>query len=329
MWATSWITPAGTSSTRNYFDINLILIALLFIGVVLIVWKLRPEFAYLLPISPAVVASLYINWDLWGIITMMLAIYYFDRERLTLSASLFAVSIATKFFPVFLFLPIIFILWRKNDIKTIVKFLATSAAVWLGINLPVILTTPQGWWHFYKLNLDRGSDWGSLWYAFSLLGINIGHLNYISILVLLALLTAVILLLLELTDVPALADVSFILLAGTLCVGKVYSPQYVLWLAPLAIIALREKRQLTAFWIWQAGEAIYHLAIWQHLALVQGAHFGLPSGGYALASLFRIAATLYFIVILVRKLLRDSASHARERRSHLADLLFGSASSYP
>jgi hypothetical protein len=329
MWATSWLVPSGPNSTRNYFDINILLIALLFIGVLLIVGRIRPQFAYLLPLSPAVIASLYINWDLWGIISMMLAIYYFDRRRLGVSSVLLGVSIATKFFPVLLLLPIIFILWRRNELRSIGKYLFITITIWLAINLPVMLTTPHGWWRFYKLNLDRQSEWGSIWYAFSLLGINISHLNYITVLSLLIVLIAMLIYLFELPLTPQLAQVSFILLAGVLCVGKVYSPQYVLWLAPLAIISLRNSRELFGFWVWQAGEAIYHVAIWQHLALIGNSRFGLPAGGYAVITLIRVATTLFFITILVRTSLNNRSPQAPQADKGLPDFLLGTADSYP
>jgi len=329
MWATSWIAPSGSHSLRGYFDFNAVLIALLFVFSVLIVWKIRPQYAYLSALSPGVIAALYINWDLWGILTMLLAIYYFDKRKLGLSSSLLAVSIATKFFPVFLLLPVVFILWRRDDVKTIARYLITTFAVWLAINAPVMLTTPQGWWHFYKLNLDRGSDWGSLWYSLSLLGVHIRYLNYLTILTLLLVLVAMMVFLLEIAHPPTLADVSFILLAATLCIGKVYSPQYVLWLVPLAVIALKDRSQLFAFWLWQAGEVIYHVAIWQHLALVSGSHFGLPEIGYALASLARIATSIYLIAVLVRYWLKTPPPQAQISRGRLADFLFGTASSYP
>ncbi len=328
MWATSWIGVSRNHAEKNYFDFNAILIALLFIFSVLVVWKIRPEYAYLSALSPGVIAALYINWDLWGIVTMLLAIYFFDRKRLTLSSCLLALSIATKFFPVFLLLPIAIILWRKEEVQKAFKYLFTTFIVWLAINLPVILTTPKGWWHFYKLNLDRGSDWGSLWYALNLLGLHIRYLNYLTIATLLVVLVGMLVFLLEVDRPPKLAEVSFILLAATLCIGKVYSPQYVLWLVPLAVIALRTKGQLFAFWVWQAGEVIYHLAIWQHLALVSGTRFGLPEGGYALASLIRIATCSYFIAVLVRSALETPPLQARIPQSR-ADFLLGAGSSYP
>ncbi len=328
MWATSWISSSGAHADKKYFDFNAILISLLFIFSVLIVWKIRPEYAYLYALSPGVIAALYINWDLWGIVTMLLAIYFFDRQRLTLSSSFLALSIATKFFPVFLLLPIAIILWRKEDGRKVFKYLFTTLTIWLAINLPVMLTTPQGWWHFYKLNLDRGSDWGSLWYSLTLLGLHVRYLNYLTIATLLVVLVAMLVFLLEVEQPPKLAEVSFILLAATLCIGKVYSPQYVLWLLPLAVIALRTRSHLLAFWLWQAGEMIYHLAIWQHLALVSGAHFGLPEGGYALASLIRIASCSYFIAVLVRYALKTPPLRAHIPQSR-ADFLLGAGSSYP
>lgn len=325
MWATSWIVPNNGHSLRNYFDFNAILLALLFVFSVLIVWKIRPDYAYLAALSPGVIMALYINWDLWGIATMLLAIYYFDKNRLRLSASLLGLSIATKFFPVFLLIPIVLILWRRADVRTIVKYVFTSALVWAAINAPVILTTPQGWWHFYKLNLDRGSDWGSLWYALSILGFHLRFLNFLTMFALLAIVVALVFFILEIKQVPTLADLSFIVMAATLCVGKVYSPQYVLWLLPLAVIALKDRSHIPAFWVWQAAEVTYHFAIWQHLALISGSHFGLPATGYALATLVRIVATAYFITVLVKYWLPQIQISRGER----PDFLFDTASSYP
>lgn len=329
MWATSWFAPSGSHSLRGYFDFNALLIAILFVFSVLIVWKIRPEYAYLSALSPGVIAALYINWDLWGIVVMLLAIYFFDRNRLSSSAALLALSIATKFFPVFLLLPIIIILWRKKDFRAIAKYVATTATVWTAINLPVILTTPQGWWHFYKLNLDRGPDWGSLWYSLTMLGLHIRFLNYLSILTLLLVLVAVTILLLEVEHTPTLSEVSFILMAATLCIGKVYSPQYVLWLVPLAVIALSSRTQLFAFWLWQVGEMVYHVGIWQHLALVSGSHFGLPDVGYAILSLARIATSIYLISVFVSQLRQPLPLQAQLSPGQPADFQISAKASYP
>ena len=328
MWVLAQIIPGGEGATNNYFNINVFFLALLFILSALLVFKMRPEFSYLFPLAPAAIASLYINWDLWAIISMLGAIYWFDRKKLDLSAIALGLSIATKFMPVFLLIPIALIFLRRNQLRAALQYFAVTALTFTAINLPVYLTTPEGWLRFYQLNLSRGSDWGSLWYALTALGVNLANLNYLSILVLLAAFAAITIYILELRSVPSLASLSFIVLAAVMVASKVYSPQYVLWLTPLAVIALVDKRDLHAFWIWQGAEVIYHVAIWQHLASVTGAKFGLPLYGYALITLLRIAATIYLIAVLVRRGLAAGTQGPLAHRS-LREFLFDSASAYP
>ena len=320
MYATSFVAHSPIS----YFNFNALLLALLFIFVIFIVRKIQPEFTYLVPVAPAMIASLYINWDLWAIATMMLAIYWFDRKAYLYSSIALAVSISTKFLPVFLLLPIIFILWRSNQIREMVKYAATTFGMWLAINLPFALTTPTGWWRFYKLNLSREADWGSLWLAFSQLGLGLANLNYLAVLLLLIGLTSFVIFLFEVKNTPTLASVAFIVLAIVMVASKVYSPQYVLWLTPLAVIALTHKKDLHAFWIWQIAETMYHVAIWQHLALFTGAAFGLQEGGYATITLIRIAATIYLAWTLIKRALA-----ARNTQGSLFDLLFEGSKAYP
>ena len=319
-----YVTSFAANSPVSYFNINIFFLILLFIATVLIVRKIRPEFAYLVPVAPAMIASLFINWDLWAIATMMLAIYWFDRKQFTYSALLMGLSISTKFLPIFLLIPIVFIFWRENKIKEAIKYIAIVFGTWLAINLPFAVTTPTGWWRFYKLNLERGPDWGSFWLALQQLGINLTNLNYLSILLLLIALTTIAILLFEIKYTPSLASVSFFVLASVMLASKVYSPQYVLWLTPLAVIALTNKKDLHAFWVWQATELIYHIAIWQHLAQVTDAKFGLGPTPFAILTLVRIGGTIYLMAVLARRALQ-----ARNTHSRLLDLLFEGSKAYP
>ncbi len=319
-----YLTSFVANSPVSYFNVNIFFLMLLFVATVLLVRKIRPEFAYLLPVAPAMIASLYINWDLWAIATMMLAIYWFDRKQYLHSSLIMGLSISTKFLPIFLLIPIAFILWRDAKVKELVKYVAVMAGTWIAINAPFALTTPTGWWRFYKLNLERGADWGSFWLALQQLGFSLTNLNYLSILLLLIALTTVAILLFELKYTPTLASMAFIVLASVMLASKVYSPQYVLWLTPLAAIALTNKKDLHAFWLWQATELIYHVAIWQHIASVTGAKLGLAATPYAVLTLVRIGGTIYLMVVLARRALQ-----ARNTHSKLLDLLFEAGKPYP
>lgn len=318
MWVTAKLLPSGPI---NYYYGNAILLALLFIFTAWITFRIKPEFSYLLSVAPAVIASMFINWDLWGIATMMLAIYWFDRKSDLASSIALGISIATKFFPIVLLIPIAVICFRLQTIRRFLNYLGITLLTFVLINAPFAITTPIGWWRFYSLNLNRGSDWGSLWYALSGLGLNFTHQNYLSILCLAIGITGLVIYLLQLRATPTLADTAVMVMIIVMAVSKVYSPQYILWLVPLAVIALRDSRDLTSFWIWQGSELLYHLAIWEHLALLSGARFGLPLSWYCGATLVRIFASLVFIISVARR--------RQNSRVFPSEFLLSTAESYP
>jgi len=318
MWFTAKVIPHGIN---NYFYGSALLLALLFIFISLLLFRIKPEFGYLLPLAPAAIASMYINWDLWAIATMLLAIYWFDRKAEVASAVALGIAVSTKFLPIFLLIPIAIIFFRQEQIAKLFKYLAITITTFAAINLPVALKTPEGWWRFYDLNLNRGSDWGSVWYALSNLGLDLTHQNYLSVLCLAIGLSALTIFLLQLRTPPTLAHTAIFVMIIVMAVSKVYSPQYVLWLTPLAIIAMIDKRELTVFWFWQGAEVMYHLAIWQHLAQVTGAKFGLPVVAYSVITLIRIGAS---ILLLVRLAARHQSS-----RVFPSEFLLSTGESYP
>ena len=298
MWATAQIS---SDSPVTYFRINAVLLALLFLISVLIVHRIKPELSYLYAIAPTVIAALYINWDLWAIVTMLLSIYWFDRKKLLLSSVALAIAIATKFFPIFLLLPIAIIFLRRNQIKTGLIYIASVLGGFLLINIPFAMTTPEGWWRFYDLNLHRDADWGSLWYGISIFGVNLANINYLTILALLIGVLAVTIFLLQTQRTLPLSESAVYIFIIVMAVGKVYSPQFVLWLTPLVLMAIIDKRDLTWFWFFVIAEICYHIAIWQHLASVTGASFGLPLKGYATFTVLRILASIAVAVALARR----------------------------
>ncbi|MCF8557840.1 MAG: hypothetical protein K9G28_09915, partial [Candidatus Nanopelagicales bacterium] len=57
---------------------------------------------------------------------------------------------------------------------------------------------------------------------------------------------------------PRLAAVLFLIIAAFVLTNKVYSPQYSLWLIPLAVMA---RPPWSSFLVWQAGEVIYFVVL--------------------------------------------------------------------
>ncbi len=295
MWATSLVAPQGSQNFHIYFLINIFLLLLLFVSSALLIWRINPGSWHLFVIAPAVVASLYINWDMWAVMTALAAIYWFDQKKYDYSSIALGISVATKFFPIVLLLPVAIIFWKQSRIKSAVRYTSISLGIWVLINLPFALFTSSGWWRFFKLNGSRGADFGSLYYSFQLLGISVSAVNAVSILLFIIGSAGFTLYLLQKVYVPSLTQIAFIEVAIFTLASKVYSPQYILWLTPLAVIALRKKDK-SAFWIWQGAEIMYHLAVWEYLATYSGGRFGLPAGGYAVISLIRIAALIFFVL---------------------------------
>jgi uncharacterized membrane protein len=107
---------------------------------------------------------------------------------------------------------------------------------------------------------------------------------------------------------PRLAQLGFLVVAGFLIVNKVYSPQYVLWLLPLAVLARPRWRDLL---VWQAGELLYLVAVWARLGgWLEGATGGV-SPFYDLAIWIRVAAELYLVAVVVRDVLRPENDPVR------------------
>ncbi len=100
---------------------------------------------------------------------------------------------------------------------------------------------------------------------------------------------------------PRLAQLGFLVVAGFLLVNKVYSPQYVLWLLPLAVLARPRWRDQI---VWQAGEIAYFAAVWWYLGGFLAPAAGGDAGFYWVAVLLRMAAELYLVAIVVRDMLR-------------------------
>ncbi|MGA1610135.1 MAG: glycosyltransferase 87 family protein [Candidatus Nanopelagicaceae bacterium] len=295
----------------TFFDLNVLLIALLFTTTTLVIARLAPDYWPLFIAAPALAASLYINWDIWGVFAMVLAFFYIKKERWDLAGIWFGLSIAIKFFPIF-FLPIFLIFFllrrRSGDTRSWRPFTFYLLFTIFILNISTAITYFEGWSRFFTFNQDRGVDLGSIWYALQLLfDLTIPSLN-------LALLLIGALLLL--TTYPKLKEMSkrewdpyqvltfgsFISLALLFSVNKVYSPQYIIWLTPLAVLSIAHSctsLERTWFWIWQVGEAIYHLGIWQYLAEFSGGT-GLSEELYALTIFIRISTLAGFAYVVAK-----------------------------
>ncbi len=306
IWLISLITEDGSAGLLGFFRWNLLVIALAYSLVIYQLQRLNSKNALLFSLAPAVITALFINWDIWAIAPLVLALISIERKHFASAGVFLTVSIFFKFFPVIYLVPILLIIWKNGyDRKQFLKGLTLSALV---INVPFILTQFDGWLKFYRFNYERGVDFGSIWYLLSLQGTWISNLNWIATPLVAALLIGCYIRYREhLFGNIFLVSVIFFTL------NKVYSPQYVLWLTVVAILFFPKNRVFYGlFLIWQAGELLYQFAIWRHLLTVLEESGGISNEIYILFSVLRIVSLLalaaYAIYLLENDFVKSSRS---------------------
>ena len=196
----------------------------------------------------------FINWDLIAMGLVMLGMAAWAARRGVLAGVLIGLAVATKFYPLLFFGPLLLLCLRAGRMRQFWVTAGWAAAAWLAVNLPVMIAAPSGWERFYQLNETRAADWGSIWSFFQTehwpgVGTSSVHaLNLISSLVFLAGCAGIALLTLAAPRRPRVAQVFFLVLAVFLLSNKVWSPQYVVWLAPLVVLA---RPRIGAYLLWQ------------------------------------------------------------------------------
>jgi uncharacterized membrane protein len=260
----------------------------------------RPWDAMLFAASPVLVLAGLVNWDLIAVALLAAAMWSWARGRPALTGVLIGLGTATKLYPLFLLGALLVVCLRNRRMRAFGVAAVTAVVSWVLVNAPAMLYGFDQWKVFWSFNSDRGADLGSLWLVWQQMGHTVTpHLiNTVSWGFFLGVCLAVLGLGLLARRTPRIASLAFLIVAGFLLVNKVYSPQYVLWLLPLAVLARPRWRDIG---IWQAGEVFYFAAVWLYLGeyTAPGAS-GEPDRLYWLAIVGRVLCQLYLVVVVVR-----------------------------
>ena len=313
MWLLSFLVSPSDTAIFDYYRITASLqIALLAISAYLIYKLVGKKYAFYFILAPAVLYSLNRNWDIWAIAAMLLSIYLFEKKRFQLSAILLAVSIATKFFPIVLMLPILIIFLRNKQLKLFITYALTTTAAWVVINLPFVLINYEGWAYFYKFSAERGLGSASFFEITSIILPSITfssiHFYILNIVALLVVTTYFI----KLKSIPTLAATSFFVMFGFILFNKQYSMQYVIWLSALAVLTFsylkREHKELLIFVyiLWQSLELAFQYAFFQKILTSTYANTPTPmtitvsNSTYAYIGVVRYIVAVVFALLLAK-----------------------------
>ena len=300
---------------RTFFDVNVVL---LFVPLVVAVVataltvRRRPWDAAMVALAPTMILAATVNWDLLPVAFVAVALLLWARRHPFAAGVLLGLAIAAKFYPVlflggFLVLTIRTAKWREFGL-----LVGGTTASWLVVNVPVMIASFEGWSYFYRFSGVRGEDFGSPWFAISqagLPGIPDDRINLVATGSFLLLCLGIAVLVLAAPRRPRLAPVLFLIVAAFVLTNKVYSPQYVLWLVPLAALARPRWRD---FLIWQTGEVIYFFGIWWFLVGygIEDTK-GLTGQQYAFVIIIHLLVTVYFAALVVQDMLVPSYDPVR------------------
>jgi uncharacterized membrane protein len=301
---------------QTYFTATALLLA---ICMLVVTWstaalaRRRVWDAAMVALAPLLVVHAYTNWDLFAVALAGAGLVAWQRRRPGLAGVLLGLGTAAKLYPVLFLVPLLALCVRTRRLAAFAWVAGAAAAAWAAVNLPVAAAYPQAWRKFFELNQSRSADFDTLWYGVEYLvarqqhrPAGTPHVNGVASAAVVAVLVAVAVLALRAPRQPRLPQLLFLTVAGFLLANKVWSPQYSLWLVPLAVLARPSWR---AFLVWQATECVLWVPrlLW---FLGTGAK-GVDYQWFLLAVLVRDAALVGYCVLVIRDILRPERDIVR------------------
>jgi len=304
-----------------FFDVSALGLALAWLATVWATAGLagrRVWDAALVGASPLVIFQIFTNFDALATALALGGLLAWARRRPVLAGVLLGLGGAAKLYPLLLLGPLLVLGVRTGRFREVVRTGIAAALTWSAVNLPVLVLFPRGWSEFFRLNARRGDDMDSLynviksftgWQGFdtnldfwqppgnlnavvlALFGLSCAAIGYIA-------LTA--------PRRPRVAQLTFLVVAAFLLTNKVWSPQFSLWLVPLAVLALPHRRILLA---WMTIDALVWVPRMYYLYSVPDR--GLPQQWFTTTVLLRDVAVLVLCVLVVRQIYRPTEDLVR------------------
>jgi len=217
---------------------------------------------------PAVLGLIsYQRFDLIPAVIVLAAVVLFDSGCRIPAWFMLGFGFAVKLYPVILTPVFLFKSYRDKTLKTDLLFgipaaVLSTALLWV----PLMIVSGNKFWFFLKYHGERGIQLESIYSTILLIARLFGYpistefsygswnvvstaspfLAKVSFLVMLVILGAVLVHSIEIIkrknwEIEDLPRLSVLMIMGFIIGGKVLSPQYLLWVIPLIVIALPEK----------------------------------------------------------------------------------------
>ena len=326
--AAGWLKVAnagwlpGALPVAIYFNITAFWLSLAWL---VTVWatgrtmKRRPWDMVLVAMSPLVLVHAFTNFDAIATAFTAAGLLAWARRRPVLAGILLGLGATAKLYPLFL-LGVLFVLClRAGKLRPFWRTAGATIGVWVLVNAPFALSATRGWWEFFRLNTLRPMDPDSLYNVASYLTGWTGfdgvlqknqtptYLNLVIAVLFLGCCAGIAYIALNAPRRPRVGQLAFLVVAAFLLTNKVWSPQYSLWLVPLAVLAIPRWRLLLGWMVLDAlvwaPRMFYYLGV---------DHRGLPAGWFLSTVLVRDIAVVGLCVLVIREIYRPSNDLVRQ-----------------
>jgi len=230
MWFPSVLQP----NRAGYFAMTYLLIAVAALGSLYLICAFPRSAPWAFAASPALLVYSGLNWDLLGILPLMLGLWYWAKERETAAVVALSIAVWTKFFPV-LVLGVVLLVATRRSWKHALRLFAIFAVITVVLNLPFAVLAFDNWRWFFEYNRIREIE-PSLYGFFDVNARAFAPTaNAISAAVTVAMAAGLAVYELRTRRLEVL-PAACALVCVFFAVNKVYSPQYWLWVVALTAL---------------------------------------------------------------------------------------------
>jgi len=297
MRVAAWIS--GDDPGR-FFWVNAVLLSACAAVAAGCLYLMDPRRALWFALAPTLALQVFVNWDLLAVALATAATLAFFRRRDGWTGVLIGLGAAAKLYPALLLVPLAAERLRGRQPDRAILLWWSAAVTWIAVNLPFAAAGLSGWWEFFRFSGARPADWDSAWYLLChrlSLCAPTGLINVASIAVLVVVGSWIWAAKRRREPDFPRWQLAFPLLVLFLLVGKVYSPQFSLWLLPWLVLVLPGPRRFLAF---EAADLTVFLTRFSFFGDLTGVG-GVPQWVFEIAVLVRAGVLAWCVVAWVRE----------------------------